>query len=47
MILGAYYLTYIRLGKAERGAEEVYVVDAGDTGLPQGQMVDADEFGCQ
>ena len=44
MILGAYYLTYIRLGKAERGAEEVYVVDAGDTGLPQGQMVDADEF---
>ena len=44
MILGAYYLTYIRLGKAERGAEEVYVVDAGDTDLPQGQMVDADEF---
>ena len=44
MILGAYYLTYIRLGKAERGAEEVYVVDAGDTGLPQGQLVDADEF---
>ena len=45
MILGAYYLTYIRLGKAERGAEEVYVVDAGDTDLPQGQLVDAD--GCQ
>ena len=44
MILGAYYLTYIRLGKAERGAEEVYVVDAGDTDLPQGQLVDADEF---
>ena len=44
MILGAYYLTYTRLGKAEKGAETVYVTDAGDTGLPVGEIVDADEF---
>ena len=44
MILGAYYLTYTRLGKAEKGAEEVFVIDAGETGLPVGELVDADEF---
>ena len=44
MILGAYYLTYTRLGKAEKGAEEVFVTDAGETNLPAGQLVDADEF---
>ena len=44
MILGAYYLTYTRLGKAEKGAEEVYVTDAGETNLPVNQLVDADEF---
>ena len=44
MILGAYYLTYTRLGKAEKGAETVFVTDAGETGLPVGQIVDADEF---
>ncbi len=44
MILGAYYLTYTRLGKAEKGAEEVFVADAGETDLPAGQIVDADEF---
>ena len=44
MILGAYYLTYTRLGKAEKGAEEVFVTDAGDTNLPAGEIVDADEF---
>ena len=44
MILGAYYLTYTRLGKAEKGAEEVFVTDAGETGLPVGEVVDADEF---
>jgi len=43
MILGAYYLTYTRLGKAEKGAETVYVTDAGETGLAEGLM-DADEF---
>ncbi len=44
MILGAYYLTYTRLGKAEKGAEEVFVTDAGETELPAEQIVDADEF---
>ena len=44
MILGAYYLTYTRLGKAEKGAETVYVTDAGETGLPANEIVDADEF---
>ncbi len=44
MILGAYYLTYTRLGKAEKGAEEVFVTDAGETELPVEQLVDADEF---
>ena len=44
MILGAYYLTYTRLGKVEKGAEEVYVTDAGDTGLTVGALVDADDF---
>ena len=44
MVLGSYYLTYTRLGKAEKGAERVYVSDAGETGLPQGEIVDADEF---
>ena len=44
MILGAYYLTYSRLGKAEKGAEFVFVTDAGETELPADQIVDADEF---
>ena len=44
MVLGSYYLTMLRLGKAERGAERVYVTDAGDTGLPVGEIVDADDF---
>ena len=44
MILGAYYLTYTRLGKAERGAENVFVTDAGETDLPVNETVDADLF---
>ena len=44
MILGAYYLTYTRLGKAEKGAETVFVTDAGDTDLPVNEIVDADLF---
>jgi len=44
MILGAYYLTYTRLGKAEKGAEEVVISDPGDTAWEKGQIVDADEF---
>ena len=42
MILGTYYLTYVRLGKNEKGAEEVFVTDAGDFDLPVGQLVDGD-----
>ena len=44
MILGAYYLTYERMGKAELGAERVFVTDAGGTKLPVGEIVDADDF---
>ena len=44
MILGAYYLTYTRLGKAEKGSETVYVTDSGDTNLPVNTIVDADDF---
>ncbi|WP_312941518.1 DNA-directed RNA polymerase subunit beta' [Oscillibacter sp.] len=44
MVLGAYYLTYERIGKAETGAETVYVDDAGETGLTPDAEVDADEF---
>ncbi len=44
MILGAYYLTYERLGKAEKGAETVFIKDPGDSGWNKGDLVDADEF---
>ncbi|MBQ2921309.1 MAG: DNA-directed RNA polymerase subunit beta', partial [Oscillospiraceae bacterium] len=44
MILGAYYLTYDRLGKAEKGAETVFVDDPGDSTWQHGELVDADEF---
>ncbi|BAL00162.1 DNA-directed RNA polymerase beta' subunit [Oscillibacter valericigenes Sjm18-20] len=44
MVLGSYYLTYERIGKAEVGAETIYVDDAGGTGLTAGTEVDADEF---
>ncbi len=44
MILGAYYLTYTRLGKAEKGAEEVFIANPGDSAWEAGQLVDADEF---
>ena len=42
MILGAYYLTYVRLGKAEKGAEQVFVTDAGDTDLPVNEIEKVD-----
>jgi len=44
MILGAYYLTYTRLGKAEKGAEEVVIANPGDSAWEAGQLVDGDEF---
>ena len=44
MILGTYYLTLVRMGKAEKGAEEVFCTDAGETNLEAGKLVDADLF---
>ena len=44
MILGAYYLTYDRLGKAEKGAETVIIDNPGDSSWTRGEIVDADEF---
>ena len=44
MILGSYYLTMLRIGKAVKGAETVIVDDPGDTDLKAGDLVDGDEF---
>ena len=44
MILGSYYLTMKRIGKAEKGAETVFVKSAGGTDLPEGEFVDGDDF---
>ena len=44
MVLGSYYLTMDRMGKAEKGAESVFCKDSGDTALPAGAVVDADDF---
>ncbi len=44
MVLGSYYLTMDRLGSAEKGAAEVWCVDAGDTDLTAGGPVSADAF---
>ncbi len=42
MILGSYYLTMIRIGKAEKGAEQLLVTDPGDTGLEANTITDGD-----
>ena len=44
MILGSYYLTMIRIGKNEKGAEELIVEDPGDTGFESGAVVSGDEI---
>ena len=44
MVLGSYYLTMIRIGKNEKGAEQLLVVDPGDTGFEAGSIVDGDEI---
>ena len=44
MILGSYYLTMIRIGKAEKGAEKLFVTDPGDTGFEANSVVDGDEI---
>ena len=44
MILGSYYLTMVRIGKAERGAENLMVTNPGDTGFEANSVVDGDEI---
>ena len=44
MILGAYYLTMVRIGKAEKGAEMMRVTEPGDTGFEVDAIVDGDEI---
>ena len=44
MVLGSYYLTMIRIGKEEKGAERLIVADPGDTDLETGAIVDGDEI---
>ena len=44
MILGSYYLTMIRIGSNEKGAEELIVDDPGDTGFESGAVVSGDEI---
>ena len=44
MVLGSYYLTMERMGKAEKGAETIWCEDPGDTDLPAQSIVDGDDF---
>ena len=44
MILGSYYLTMVRIGSAEKGAEELVVDDPGDTGLVAGELTSGDDI---
>ena len=44
MILGSYYLTMIRIGSAEKGAENLFVTDPGDTGLAANAVASGDEI---
>ena len=43
MILGSYYLTMIRIGKAEKGAEQLIIDEPGETGFESGAIMDGDE----
>ena len=42
MILGSYYLTMIRIGSAEKGAEQLLVTDPADTDLEANTVTDGD-----
>ncbi len=44
MILGSYYLTMVRIGSAEKGAENLLVDEPGDTGLQPGTVVPGDDI---
>ena len=42
MILGSYYLTMVRIGSAEKGAEQLFVTDPGDSELEANAIADGD-----
>ena len=44
MILGSYYLTMIRIGSAEKGAENLLIDEPGDTGFQPGTVMPGDEI---
>ena len=44
MILGSYYLTMMRIGSAEKGAENLLIDDPGDTGFEAGAIVSGDDI---
>ena len=44
MFLGSYYLTMVRIGKNEKGAEQMLITDPGDTGLEPDTVADGDEI---
>ena len=44
MILGSYYLTMLRIGSAEKGAEYLRVEDPGETGLTSGAIESGDRI---
>ncbi len=44
MILGSYYLTMVRIGSAEKGAENLVISDAGDSDYQVGEIVSGDDI---
>ena len=44
MILGSYYLTMMRIGSAEKGAERLIIDEPGDSSFEKGAIVDGDEI---
>ena len=44
MILGSYYLTMLRIGSAEKGAEQLVISNAGDSDFEVGSIVSGDDI---
>ena len=44
MILGSYYLTMMRIGKAEKGAEQLVIDNPGDSDFEAGAIADGDDI---
>ena len=44
MILGSYYLTMMRIGSAEKGAEKLVIDDPGDSKFEAGSIADGDDI---